>query len=441
MDSSYFSKESNDSPEYFVGVGASAGGLSAIEAFFRSFPLDSDISFAIIQHLSPDFNSLMDEILSRHTRLKILRAEDRMVLKKNCIYLIPPAKNMIVSNKKLLISDRGNRSSSNLNLPINLFFRTLAQDFGKKSIAVLLSGSGSDGSRGVVDIAEAGGLVIAQTEESSKFASMPSSAVATGSVDKILDPKHMVEHILSHVGYLSPVDTKHALDEALLVKKNFEKPILAIFDQLNTSYGVDFNYYRPTTIDRRLDRRMGLCDCLSVQEYSEYLKGKPKELDALYHDLLIGVTQFFRDAAAFEKFEAEVIPGLLDRDSKERQTVRVWTPGCASGEEAYSLAILFDEFVQKYQLDAEIKIFATDLHKGSLTFASAGTFPIESLKMMSKDRLEKYFVCRSDSHFTVNRSLRKMIVFAPHNVLVDPPFTNLDLVVCRNLCLVSKICG
>lgn len=411
-------------PAAMVGIGASAGGLEALETFFDHMPTDSGTAFVVVQHLSPDFKSLMDELLSRHTRLAIHRVTDGMLVEPNSIYLIPPKKEMIVSGGRLLLTDKD--PSQPLPLPIDVFFRSLAQDAGHRAIGVILSGTGSDGSRGIRAIHEAGGLVFVQSPETAKFDGMPKSALDTGVVDYVLPPESIPAAIVRHVAHGDRVE-----DESLPLPAVSEQGINAIFRILRDEYGIDFSHYKQSTVMRRVERRLQLNRSIDLDEYVARLRDDSAELNALYKDLLIGVTEFFRDAEAFQSLDREVIPGLFERVSPHDE-LRIWVAGCGTGEEAYSIAILIDEAMQRMGLTRNIKIFATDVHRASLDFASAGVYDRESLIKVSPERMERYFVARGDQ-FQVSQELRKTIVFAPHNVLKDAPFTKLDLISCRNL--------
>ena len=411
-------------PAAIVGIGASAGGLEALETFFDHMPTDSGTAFVVVQHLSPDFKSLMDELLSRHTRLAIHRVADGMLVEPNSIYLIPPKKEMIISGGRLLLTDKDPTQA--LPLPIDVFFRSLAQDAGNRAIGVVLSGTGSDGSRGIRAIHEAGGLVFVQAPETAKFDGMPKSALDTGVVDYVLPPESIPAAIVRHV------DRGHqAEDDSLPLPAVSEQGINAIFRILRDEYGIDFSHYKQSTVMRRVERRLQLNRSIDLDDYVARLRDDTAELNALYKDLLIGVTEFFRDAEAFQSLDRDVIPGLLERLSPHDE-LRVWIAGCGTGEEAYSIAILIDEALTRMALSRNIKIFATDVHRASLDFASAGVYDRESLAKVSAERLERYFVARGDQ-FQVSQELRKTIVFAPHNVLKDAPFTKLDLISCRNL--------
>lgn len=407
-----------------VGIGASAGGLEALGTFFDHVPHDAGLAFVIVQHLSPDFKSLMDEILARHTRITIHRVENGMTVEPNAIYLIPPKKEMIISGGKLLLTDKD--PAQGLTLPIDTFLRSLAQDVGPMSVGIILSGTGSDGSRGIRAIHEVGGLAIAQSEETAKFDGMPRSAIETGVVDFILPPEGMAAALLKHAAHPWAVRDGQSLSPSAL-----GDGLQAIIRLLRDEYGIDFSHYKSTTVTRRIERRLQMNRSLDLGEYLERLQSDAGELNSLYKDLLIGVTRFFRDREAFERLGRDVLPPLLAH-VEPRDDFRVWVAGCATGEEAYSLAMLIHECCDLLSRRPEIKIFATDVHRASLEFASLGCYSEASLSDVAPERMQRYFV-KQGNHYQVSPELRKMIVFAPHNLIKDAPFTRLHLVTCRNL--------
>lgn len=405
---------------YIVGIGASAGGLEPLEKFFAEVPKQSGLAYVVIQHLSPDFRSMMDELLSRRTTLPVTVVEDGTEVEPDHIYLIPPKKEMIISSSRLLLRDKS--SEHELALPIDVFLRSLARDCGGRAVAVILSGGGSDGSRGIRDVHEAGGLVVCQ-DETCMFDGMPRSARETGIVDYVIPPNEMPGVIVEHVRRLER-------GEPSLLEEAAPKGVHAIFRLLLSAYGIDFSHYKPTTILRRIERRQDLGDGAELEAYIERLRGNPEELDALYRDLLIGVTRFFRDGEAFAILEREVIPQILESGAKDE--IRVWVPGCATGEEAYSIAMLFHEQMTKANDKRRLKVFATDIHHGSLEFASRGLYDVASCEHVAPERLERYFE-RQGSMLSVSNELRQLIVFARQNVIKDAPFTRVDLVSCRNM--------
>lgn len=412
-------------PTHVVGIGASAGGLEALELFFNAMPAENGMAFVVVQHLSPDFKSLMDELLSHRTSMAIHRVEDGMRVEPNEIYLIPPKKEMIISGGRLLLTDKDPHQA--LTLPIDHFLRSLAHDAGRDAIAVVLSGTGSDGSRGIRAIHEAGGLVVVQSQESAKFDGMPKSALDTGVADLVLQPSAMPAALLRYVEH--PIAA--TLDENHEQSPDGENGVLRLFQLLRDQYGIDFAHYKPSTVGRRIERRLLMQKIGSFEEYLERLEREPEELNALYRDLLIGVTKFFRDPEAFRRLGSEVIPELL-LQSPANGEFRIWVPGCGTGEEAYSLAILVREALQSSNRPIDVKIFATDVHSTSIEFASAGVYSDESLSELDPARLERYFTRRGDG-YQVAQELRQMIVFAQHNIIRDAPFTKMDLISCRNL--------
>ena len=411
---------------YIVGVGASAGGLEAIENFFGALPDDTNMAFVVVQHLSPDFKSHMQELLSRKTKMNIHRVENGMAVEPNSVYLIPPKMEMIISERKLLLTERSPDRA--LSHPIDQFFRSLAADAGRFSISIVLSGTGSDGSRGIRDVHEAGGLVIAQDGHSAKFDGMPMNAQATGIVDVVVPPDAIAEVIVRYAkDGLSPEEV--AKQELLA---SAEKGIDRVFQLLNQQHGLDFSYYKSSTVGRRIQRRIDLLRLGSLKDYLERIEGDPEELNDLYKDLLIGVTRFFRDNEAFEALKNEIIPKLFRKKDNEEVPIRVWVAGCATGEEAYSVAILLEEERRRRNSNVEIKIFATDPHHVSLHKAAAGVFPEESISEMPVEFKSRYFTKFRDGYHVVSE-IRKLVIFAPHNVLSDAPFTQMDLVTCRNM--------
>ncbi len=408
-----------------VGVGASAGGLEALEKFFKAMPVESGMAFVVVQHLSPDFKSVMDELLSRQTRIRIHRVTDGVAVRPNAIYLIPPKKDMIIADGKLLLSDK--EPNAGLTLPIDIFFRSLAQDLGPRAIGVVLSGTGSDGSRGVLAIHEAGGLVLAQEFPTAKFDGMPRSAVETGVVELVLPPERMPAAILSYVENPGGSEMAEFLPADPSLLKGFD----AVFQLLRDSYDIDFSHYKRGTVARRVQRRLLMLHITDLDEYVERLRSDSNELNLLYKDLLIGVTRFFRDPEAFRRIEQEVLPALLVKIRPDHE-FRVWVAGCATGEEAYSLAILIREEIDRMSARVNVKVFATDVHRASLDVASAGVYSEASLSEVSPTRLQRFFT-KVKHGYQVAAELRKMIVFAPHNIIKDAPFTKIDLVTCRNL--------
>ncbi|HEU0036657.1 MAG TPA: chemotaxis protein CheB [Kofleriaceae bacterium] len=402
-----------------VGIGASAGGLESLQQLFEGIPPDTGMAFVVVQHLSPDFRSLMDELIRRHSDMPVVVVEDGMPVLANHIYLMPPRKEMIIRDRHLVLTDK---EAHTFTLPIDTFFRSLAQDVGEQAVGVVLSGSGSDGSRGVVEIKRAGGLVLAETAASAKFDGMPLAAAATGSVDHAHPPRDLARLLCG----LPPLDTPTE-PESLS-----EDPAMdAVLRLLRDHFGIDFSLYKTSTVGRRIQRRVELLRVRNLRDYVEQLRTEPDELNALYQDLLIGVTQFFRDPDAFELLERDVIPQLLDKVPVDDE-LRVWIAGTGTGEEAYSLAMLFWEAFTARQRPVQLKILATDVHQASLEVASAGVYGDDQLQFVTPQRLQRFFTKRS-SGYQVSQDLRQLIVFARHNVTKDAPFTKMHFISCRNM--------
>ena len=416
---------STETDFHVVGVGASAGGLESLERLFTHLPTNTGMAFVVLQHLSPDFKSLMDELLARRTSLPIRQAEHQMCVERDTIYLLPPMKEMIVKDRRLLLSDRDPRHG--LALPIDHFFRSLAQDAGERAVAVVLSGSGSDGSRGIQDVSRAGGVVFSESPDTAKFNGMPLSAIATGVVDQVLPP----EEIAAAIATLSHPIPGLSADAGDI--EGDDLGVNAILRLLRDEYGIDFSHYKASTVTRRIERRLALNRALDIDTYVDQVRRDPRELNSLYEDLLIGVTRFFRDDEAFDLLEQRVIPEIVERwTDQSQEPIRVWVPGCATGQEAYSIAMLLHEQLSARRRSPHVKILATDVHKASLEVAGAGIYTEQQVAGISRQRVERFFTQKANG-YQVSQALRESIVFAPHNLIRDSPFTKLDLITCRNL--------
>lgn len=414
-------------PTFIVGIGASAGGLQAIETFFDNMPSDSGMAFVIVQHLSPDFKSLMDELLARHTSMSIYKVTDRLTVKPNSIYLIPPEQNMALSHGKLLLTEQD--AHRGLNLPIDIFFRSLAVDAGQQAICVVLSGTGSDGSRGLVQVADSGGLAIAQSAESCSFDGMPRAAIATGKTHLVCSPDQMPAKILGYSQNpdLAAITSDETTDEPI----TSENGLASIFRQFRHQFGTDFAFYKPSTIHRRIERRMKLIRVSDFGEYARKIENDSGEMQLLYRDLLVEVTEFFRDTDAFKALREDIIPKVVEQSDPSSE-IRVWVPGCATGEEAYSYAILLHDALLNANRAQNFKIFATDVHKNSLETASTAVYPADAIESVPADLRARYFnVSNGLAH--VKRDLRLSVIFAANDLTKDPPFTKIDLISCRNV--------
>lgn len=423
-----------------IGIGASAGGLSAFKKFFSKMPVDSGAAFVLVPHLDPKHESLMVDLLSRQTKMPVSEARDGQVIQPNCVYIIPPTRDLTIVDRKLRLSDPAERHGSST--AIDLFLESLARDQQERAVGIILSGTSSHGTVGLKEIKLAGGMVMVQQPQSAEYDQMPLSAIATGVVDFVLPPEEMPETLVKYLqhpyvaGGNRPVADESATE--LLTR------VLAL---LKTRTKYDFHNYRKNMLLRRVHRRMGLCHITQLADYISYLRGHAEEADALYKDLLIGVTQFFRDAEAFEVLQQRVIPELVSRCversdteqgnatpvASEARRVRVWVPACASGEEAYSIAMLLIERFTAEGRTPQIQIFASDIDERSLGKARLGTYSDNILTEVSPERLQRFFTKSDTHHWQVTKPLRDSITFAAQNLISDAPFTKLDLISCRNL--------
>ena len=411
-----------DDRQYIIAIGASAGGLEAISAFFDHTPVDA-VSYILIQHLSPDFKSQMAQILSRHSKLEIVEVTDQIEIESNKVYLIPSSKFMSVKNGRLILSDKKDKLRPHLT--IDYFFTSLAEERGDKAIGIILSGTGNDGSIGIENIKRAGGMIIVQDPVTANFKEMPLAAIATGCTDIVLSPEAMPKVIEDYINA--------GVLEVLADEKSEEineNKLSSIIGLIKGNLPLDFTEYKRPTILRRINRRMVQYNFSRVDKYYTFLKNNPKEIELLAKDFLIGVTSFFRDPEAFKIIEKIVIPDIIDRT--EDDVLKVWVAGCATGEEAYSLAILIKEYLNKTQKKLEVKIFATDINEAALDIASKGIYTGNLEKTISKERLQHFFT-QEGSTFKVKPEIRKMLIFAQHDLVKNPPYCNIDLISCRNL--------
>ncbi len=409
-----------------VGIGASAGGLEALEQFLGGVPADCGMTFVIVQHLDPTRKGIMPELLQRTTGMKVVQVKDRTKVQPDCVYVIPPNKDMSILHGVLhllaLASARG------LRLPIDFFFRSLAQDQQEHSIGVILSGMGSDGTLGLRAIKEKAGLVLVQEPATAKFDGMPRSAVDAGLADITAPANELPEKIIAYLHrtpLISPAET--VLDDK--TQSALEKTVIL----LRARTGHDFSLYKRNTLYRRIERRMGIHQIGKMTAYVRYLQENSQELDLLFKELLIGVTNFFRDPDAWEQLRTQTLPALL-ANRTSGQALRVWVPGCSTGEEAYSMAIVLKEAVEQVQPKENfaVQIFATDLDRDAINKARQGFYPDSITADVSPERLKRFFF-KEDRGFRVRNEIREMVIFAPQNLIMDPPFTKLDILSCRNL--------
>lgn len=417
------SKTTRNALHVIVGIGASAGGLQALNGFFDNVPNSSLYSYIVVQHLSPDHKSLMAELLSKNTKIPIKIIEDGGAIEPNCIYLIPPTKNLILEDNRFKLLDKPTDKS--LNLPIDLFFESLAETAGEHCAGVILSGTGSDGSRGIRSIKEKGGVVMTQQPEQAKFDGMPRNAIKTGLVDYIVPVERISDELSNYFEAQSNLDFDAG---SFKYDENLLREILAV---LKTHTDLDFSLYKRPTLLRRIGRRIRVLKLNALEEYYEYLKNHKKEVEILYKEFLIGVTKFFRDHKVWEILENEVIPDLVS-EKKDGDVIKVWDVGCSTGEEPFSLGILILDEIEKQGKDISLKIFATDISSDHLEIAGKSQYSKNVLGDISEERLEKYFK-KQEENYTVKDRLRKTIIFSNHNITNDPPFKNMDMVICRNL--------
>jgi two-component system CheB/CheR fusion protein len=409
-----------------VGIGASAGGLEALEQFIGNVPLDSGMAFVIVQHLDPTRKGIMSELLQRTTGMSVVQVTDATKVKPNCVYVIPPNKDMSILHGTLHLLDP--TAPRGLRLPIDFFFRALAQDRLEQSVGVILSGMGTDGTRGLREIKEKAGAVFVQDPASAKFDGMPRSAIDAGLADITAPAEELPEKILAYLRRM-PIGTRSESAREDKTQKTLEKVVLLLREHT----GHDFSLYKKNTLYRRIERRMGIHQIAKMMDYVRYLQENSQELDLFFKELLIGVTNFFRDPAAWDQLRDEVLPELL-KNRPQGQVLRAWVPGCSTGEEAYSLAITFKEAVAKTRPGENfaLQIFATDLDQDAIAKARQGIFATTISADVSEERLTQYFF-KTDNGYHVRKEIREMVVFASQNLVMDPPFTKLDLLCCRNL--------
>jgi two-component system, chemotaxis family, CheB/CheR fusion protein len=411
-----------------VGIGASAGGLAAFEAFFSGMPVDTDpnMAFVLVQHLAPDHKSLLCELLKRFTKMQVLEVVDGMTVKPNCAYIIPPNRNMALFNGTLQLLEPAQPHGQRL--PIDFFFRSLAEDQRERAICIVLSGSGSDGSQGVKAVKTAGGMAMAQAPETTEYASMPQSAIASGLVDFVLPPAEMLPKLLAYNQH--PYVKGKTLIPAT---PNTEDVLSKLFVLLRVQTSHDFSLYKRNTIIRRAERRMAVHQINHMSDYLHFCQQTPAEVSALFRDLLIGVTQFFRDPDEFKTLETQVIPRLF-ADKPLGGDLRLWVAGCSTGEEAYSLAILLQEQMDQLKVNLKVHLFATDIDSRAIETARIGLYPVSIEKDITAERLARFFNKRTDgSGYRIHKNIREMLVFSEQDLIKDPPFSRLDLISCRNV--------
>lgn len=418
-------------PFPIVGIGASAGGLAAFEAFFSGMPVAADrlpdMAFVLVQHLAPDHKSILTELIRKYTRMQVFEVEDGMVVMPNCVYIIPPNHDMAFLNGTLHLLEpampRGRR------LPIDFFFRSLAHGLHDRAICIVFSGTGSDGTIGVRAVKDEGGMVMAQLPGSAEFDNMPRSAIDTGLVDYILPPNEMPPQLIAYASHRRGITAS----ASHLSAAKSESYLSKIFILLRSQTGHDFSLYKRNTVKRRIERRMAVHQISDLGSYVLFLQKTPAEVETLFRDLLIGVTNFFRDPAAFDQLEAKVIPRLF-ASKPDGTPIRVWTCGCSTGEEAYSISILLHEQMEKLKRAFNLQLFATDIDGFAIEKARRGLFSTSISAEVSPERLARFFTLQGDgSGYRINKSIRDSLVFSEQDLIKDPPFSKLDLISCRNV--------
>ncbi|HEY3360379.1 MAG TPA: CheR family methyltransferase [Methanosarcina sp.] len=407
-----------------VGIGASAGGLAAFENFFSAISDDTNpgVAFVVIQHLDPSHKSMLTDLIGRYTRMPVYEVKDGMVVQPNCVYVIPPNSDMIIEYGTLQLQEPA--EPRGLHLPINLFFRSLALSKLELSIGIILSGTGEDGTLGARAIKDASGMVMVQSPESSEYDGMPRSAIAEGLADYILPPAEMLAKLIAYVNQV--------FGKIPHVAPKTEDAMTKVFNLIRTKTGHDFFDYKQNTINRRIERRMAIINVNSLDKYVLHLQQKPDEVDALFQDLLIGVTSLFRNPTAFEALKEKVIPNLFIGKHPD-STIRIWVPGCSTGEEAYSIGILLKEQMEILKKNFKVQIFATDIDSRAILKARNGVYPPTISIDISPERLNRFFTQGSNGNYHIQKNIRDMIVFSEHDIIKDPPFSKLDLLSCRNV--------
>jgi two-component system, chemotaxis family, CheB/CheR fusion protein len=410
-----------------VGIGASAGGLAAFEAFFSHMPAETDSGFAfvIVQHLDPDHKSVLTDLVQRYTRMEVFEVTDGIKVLPNRTYIIPPNKDLALLDGRLQLLEpavpRGRR------LPIDFFFRSLAQDRGEQAVCLVMSGNGTDGTLGLRAVKESGGMAMVQDPETAEYDGMPRSAISTGLADYVVAPASMPEQLMAYTRHSflqKPEGAPASADAGAWMQK------IIVLLRAQTKH--DFSHYKQSTVRRRVERRMAVTQVEGLEKYVRLLQKDTREVEILFREFLIGVTGFFRDPGAFELLRERVLPQILD-GLQPGAPVRAWVPGCSTGEEAYSLAILLQEEEERLHRDFAIQIFATDIDPFAVDKARAGLYPASIAADVSPERLAHYFVPEQDDFFRIRKSTRDLVIFAEQDIIKDPPFSKIDLISCRNL--------
>ncbi len=415
-----------------VGIGASAGGLEAFTQIFENLPASTGMAFVLIQHMDPSKASMLAEIIGRTAKMPVTEIRDGMVVAPDCVYVLPPKADLAITDGKLSLLPRPETRGPHL--PIDFFLRSLATDLQDRAIGVILSGTASDGTLGIRAVKAEGGITFAQTVNSAKYPGMPASAIATGAVDSVLPPEEIAKE-LARIGthpYVAPPPGARVPEAA-----ESEDDLVRIFALLREAHGVDFTHYKPATTRRRILRRMVLHRAERMKQYLKFLQEHPEERDALFQDMLINVTSFFRDAEVYNTLKTKIWPKVI-RDREPTAPIRIWVPGCSTGEEAYSLAICLMEVLGEMSSTAPVQIFATDVNESALEKARAGIYPESIALDVSPERLQRFFSRTDGEGYQISKQIRETCIFARQNLVKDPPFSQLDLISCRNVLIYMK---
>jgi len=429
------SETENSSPERMekkrfpiVAIGASAGGLEALEAFFSAAPAKSGLAFVVITHTDPQHRSLLPDLIEKKAKIPVKVIEEDMPAEPNTIYLPPPDRDPVLDGEVFHLKNRPPRPE--LHMPVDFFLKHLAQERGDSAACVILSGTGTDGTQGLRLIKEKAGLAVAQDPGSARHAGMPLSAIETGLVDLVAGPSEIPGRLADY--FRHPIAIRDKLVGTKLIKKG--DPMNGILTFLANRTRHDFSLYKENTVVRRIERRMTITRSRNADDYLDLLQRQPEEIRILFQDLLIGVTSFFRDPEAFNFLKTQVLPDLV---SKSKEELRVWIPGCATGEEAYSIAIIFQEIMEENGTARNLQVFGTDIDARAIAKARQGLYVQNIASDVTPERLKHFFI-KKDAHYRVNSDIRDLVVFADQDILSDPPFSKLDLLVCRNLLIYLK---
>ena len=405
-----------------VAIGASAGGLKEFEQFFKNMPSTKELAFVIIQHLAPDYKSILADIVNRYTAMDVCQIENKMKVQPGKVYIIPPNNLVLLDKDKLVLKEMEKKQG--INLPIDVFFRSMKDDIGEKSVAVILSGTGSDGTLGIKEVKEAGGLTIVQQPDTAEYDGMPTSAIRTGLIDYVIPVEEMPKVILNYI------ENEFQENRIITDDKKSESLINQVFEIIKSQTGHDFTNYKRNTIYRRIERRLTVKKLNKLQDYIKLLKEDGAEVGILYKELLISVTSFFRDKETFAYIEKNIIPKVVSGTGNNN--LRIWVPACATGEEAYTWAILFKKYIDDNKLNIDLQIFASDIDTDAIEKGREGFYTNNIVADVPKEILERYFK-QENNGFRIKKSIRETVIYADQNLLQDPPYSRLDLISCRNL--------